>query len=87
MSIIAWILLGLVSGFVASKLVNNTGEGIVLDVILGIVGAFVGGLLFNLIGDYGVTGFNLWSIFVSVVGAVLVLAVYHAISRRPHSAL
>jgi uncharacterized membrane protein YeaQ/YmgE (transglycosylase-associated protein family) len=87
MSIIAWILLGLVSGFVASKLVNKTGEGIVRDIILGIVGAFVGGLLFNLIGDYGVTGFNLWSIFVSVVGAVIVLAVYHGISRRSHSAL
>jgi uncharacterized membrane protein YeaQ/YmgE (transglycosylase-associated protein family) len=87
MSIVAWILLGLVSGFIASKLVNNRGEGIVLDVVLGIVGAFVGGLVFNLIGDYGVTGFNLWSVFVSVVGAVVVLATYHAISRRPHSVL
>jgi uncharacterized membrane protein YeaQ/YmgE (transglycosylase-associated protein family) len=87
MSIVAWILLGLVSGFIASKLVNNRGEGIVFDVVLGIVGAFVGGLVFNLIGDYGVTGFNLWSVFVSVVGAVVVLATYHAISRRPHSVL
>jgi uncharacterized membrane protein YeaQ/YmgE (transglycosylase-associated protein family) len=87
MSIIAWILLGLVSGFVASKLVNHRGEGVVLDILLGIVGAFVGGLLFNMIGDYGVTGFNLWSVFVSVVGAVLVLAIHHAISRRPHSPL
>jgi len=87
MSIIAWILLGLIAGFLASKLVNNTGEGVVLDIVLGIVGAFVGGVLFNLIGDYGVTGFNLWSVFVSVIGAVLVLAVYHAISRRPHSVL
>ena len=80
MSIIAWILLGLVSGFIASKLVNNSGEGALLDIVLGIVGAFVGGVVFNLIGDYGVTGFNLWSIFVSVVGAVLVLAIYHAVS-------
>ena len=80
MSIIAWILLGLVSGFIASKLVNNSGEGALLDIVLGIVGAFVGEVVFNLIGDYGVTGFNLWSIFVSVVGAVLVLAIYHAVS-------
>jgi uncharacterized membrane protein YeaQ/YmgE (transglycosylase-associated protein family) len=82
MSIVAWILLGLVSGFIASKIVNKSGEGIVLDIVLGIVGALVGGLLFNLIGNYGVTGFNLWSIFVSVIGAIVVLAIYHALSRR-----
>ncbi len=82
MSIIAWILLGLVSGFIASKIVNKSGEGIALDIVLGVVGAFVGGLLFNLIGNYGVTGFNLWSIFVSVIGAIVVLAIYHALSSR-----
>jgi uncharacterized membrane protein YeaQ/YmgE (transglycosylase-associated protein family) len=82
MSILAWILLGLVSGFIASKIVNKSGEGVVLDIVLGIVGAIVGGMLFNLIGDYGVTGFNLWSIFVSVIGAVLVLGIYHGLSRR-----
>ena len=87
MSIIAWILLGLISGFIASKIVNKTGEGVGLDIILGIVGAFVGGILFNLIGDYGVTGFNLWSIFVSVIGAVLVLGIYHGISGRRHAVL
>jgi uncharacterized membrane protein YeaQ/YmgE (transglycosylase-associated protein family) len=84
MSIVAWILLGLVSGFIASKIINRSGEGVVLDIVLGVVGAFVGGMLFNMIGNYGVTGFNLWSIFVSVIGAVLVLGVYHALSgRRP----
>jgi uncharacterized membrane protein YeaQ/YmgE (transglycosylase-associated protein family) len=82
MSIIAWILLGLVSGFIASKIVNKSGDGVLLDIVLGIVGAFVGGMLFNLIGDYGVTGFNLWSIFVSVVGAVVVLVVFHAVAGR-----
>jgi uncharacterized membrane protein YeaQ/YmgE (transglycosylase-associated protein family) len=82
MSIVAWILLGLVSGFIASKIVNRSGEGIVLDIVLGIVGAFVGGLLFNLVGNYGVTGFNLWSIFVAVIGSVVVLVIYHALSRR-----
>ena len=82
MSIIGWIVFGLISGFVASKLVDNGGKGIVVDVLLGIIGAFVGGLLFNVIGEYGVTGFNLWSMFVAVIGAVVVLAGYHAITRN-----
>lgn len=79
MSIIAWIVLGLISGFVASKVVNKSGEGVVLDVILGIVGAVVGGFLFNLAGAVGVDGFNIWSMFVAVIGAMLVLAVKHAV--------
>jgi uncharacterized membrane protein YeaQ/YmgE (transglycosylase-associated protein family) len=83
MSIIAWILLGLVSGFIASKIVNHTGEGVLLDIVLGIVGAVAGGFLFGLLGVGGVTGFNLWSIFVAVAGSVVVLAAYHAITRRP----
>jgi uncharacterized membrane protein YeaQ/YmgE (transglycosylase-associated protein family) len=82
MSILAWILLGLVSGFLASKIVNGTGEGIVLDMLLGVVGAFVGGAAFHLIGQRGVTGFNIWSVFVSVIGSVLVLVAYHAIRGR-----
>lgn len=82
MSIIAWVLLGLVSGFIASKLVGGSGGGLVVDLILGIVGAVVGGGLFHLIGRIGVTGFNLWSVLVAVVGACVVLVVYHAISGR-----
>ncbi len=82
MSILAWILLGLVSGFLASKIVNGTGEGLVLDMLLGVVGAFVGGAAFHLIGQRGVTGFNIWSVFVSVIGSVLVLVAYHAIRGR-----
>lgn len=82
MSILGWIILGLVSGFIASKLVNKTGEGVVLDIVLGIVGALVGGRLFNTLGHSGVTGFNLYSMLVAVVGAVIVLIVYHAIFRR-----
>ncbi len=81
MGIIAWLILGLVAGFIGSKIVNRSGSGILLDLILGIVGAFVGGLLFNLIGARGVTGFNPWSLLVAVIGAVVVLAVYHAIER------
>jgi len=82
MSIIGWIVLGLIAGFIASKIVNKTGEGIILDIVLGIVGAVVGGFLFDAIGQVGITGFNLWSMFVSVIGAIVVLLVYHAVFRR-----
>jgi uncharacterized membrane protein YeaQ/YmgE (transglycosylase-associated protein family) len=79
MSIIAWIILGLIAGFIASKLVNKTGEGVFLDIILGIVGAVVGGWLFRIFGMAGVTGLNIWSIIVSILGAVVFLVVYHAL--------
>jgi uncharacterized membrane protein YeaQ/YmgE (transglycosylase-associated protein family) len=82
MTIIGWILLGLISGFIASKIVNRTGEGVVLDIVLGIVGAVVGGFLFNLTGAAGVTGFNIWSMFVSIIGAIVVLGLYHALFGR-----
>lgn len=81
MSFIAWILLGLVAGFVASKIVNKQGEGFLLDVVLGIVGAVVGGFLFNHLGAAGVSGFNLYSLFVAVIGSVIVLVAYHAVRR------
>jgi uncharacterized membrane protein YeaQ/YmgE (transglycosylase-associated protein family) len=82
MSILAWIVLGLLAGFIGSKLVNRTGEGIFLDIVLGIVGAVVGGFLFNQFGASGVTGLNIYSLFVAVLGAVLLLVAYHAIRRR-----
>lgn len=82
MSFIAWIVLGLISGFIASKLVNKTGEGFLMDVVLGIIGALVGGWLFNEFGMAGVTGVNLYSMLVAVVGAVVVLVIYHALFRR-----
>jgi uncharacterized membrane protein YeaQ/YmgE (transglycosylase-associated protein family) len=81
MSVLAWIILGLIAGFVASKIVNKSGEGLILDIVLGIVGAVIGGWLFNQFGAAGVTGFNFYSILVAVVGAVLLLVVYHAIRR------
>ena len=81
MSILAWIILGLIAGFIASKIVNRTGEGIAVDIILGIVGALVGGWAFSAMGHSGVTGVNLYSILVSVVGAVIVLLIYHALRR------
>jgi len=81
MSVFAWIILGLIAGFVGSKIVNKQGEGLALDLILGIVGAIAGGWLFNMFGASGVTGLNLYSLLVAVVGAVAVLVVYHAIRR------
>ena len=82
MSFLAWIVLGLIAGFIASKIVNKTGSGLLMDILLGIVGAMVGGWLFNTFGGAGVTGLNLYSMLVAVVGAVLVLVVYHAIRGR-----
>ena len=82
MSIIGWILLGLIAGFIASKIVNKSGEGFFLDIVLGIVGAIVGGFLFSLFGASGVTGFNLYSMIVAVIGAIIVLVVYHAVAGR-----
>ncbi len=81
MSIFAWIVLGLIAGFIGSKIVNKRGDGLVLDLVLGIVGAIAGGWLFNTFGASGVTGLNLYSLLVAVVGAVVVLVVYHAIRR------
>jgi uncharacterized membrane protein YeaQ/YmgE (transglycosylase-associated protein family) len=78
-SIIGWIVLGLIAGFIASKIVNKSGEGIILDIVLGVIGAVVGGWLFAQFGSAGVTGFNIWSMFVAVVGAIIVLVIYHLI--------
>jgi uncharacterized membrane protein YeaQ/YmgE (transglycosylase-associated protein family) len=82
MSIIAWIVLGLIAGFIASKIVNRHGEGIMLDIVIGIVGAVVGGWIMAALGEEGVTGFNLYSMLVAVLGAVLLLVIVHAV-RRP----
>ena len=82
MSILAWIVLGLIAGFIGSKLVNKRGEGLMLDIILGIVGAVIGGFIFQAFGASGVTGLNIYSLLVAVVGAVIVLVVYHAVLRR-----
>ena len=81
MSVIGWIVLGLIAGFIGSKIVNRQGSGIILDIILGVVGALVGGYLFELAGHAGVTGFNLYSMFVAIIGAVVVLGVYQFIRR------
>jgi uncharacterized membrane protein YeaQ/YmgE (transglycosylase-associated protein family) len=82
MGIIAWIVLGLIAGFIASKIVNHSGSGVIMDIVLGVIGAIAGGLVFSFFGAVGVTGFNLYSLLVAVVGAVLVLWIYHAIAGR-----
>jgi uncharacterized membrane protein YeaQ/YmgE (transglycosylase-associated protein family) len=81
MSFLVWIILGLIAGFIGSKIVNKRGEGLFLDIILGIIGAIVGGWLFTMFGASGVTGLNLYSLVVAAVGAVIVLILYHAIRR------
>jgi len=85
MGILSWIVLGLIAGFIGSKIVNKRGEGLMLDIVLGIIGAIVGGFLFSLIGARGVTGLNLYSMMVAIVGSVVVLLIYHAvIGKRPN---
>lgn len=82
MSILAWLILGLIAGFIGSKIVNKSGEGLILDIILGILGAFAGGFLFSLFGAGGVTGLNLYSLLVAVIGSIVLLLLYHALFRR-----
>jgi uncharacterized membrane protein YeaQ/YmgE (transglycosylase-associated protein family) len=82
MSIIGWIILGLIAGFIASKIVNKTGQGFFLDIVLGVVGAIVGGFIFSALGGSGITGFNVYSIIVAIIGAIIVLVIYHAIVGR-----
>jgi uncharacterized membrane protein YeaQ/YmgE (transglycosylase-associated protein family) len=85
MSIIAWIILGLIAGFVGSKIVNKRGEGLIRDILLGIIGAVVGGWLFHMFGAAGVSGLNLYSLVVAVIGAIVVLVIYHAIFGKRSS--
>jgi uncharacterized membrane protein YeaQ/YmgE (transglycosylase-associated protein family) len=72
---IAWLVVGAVSGWIASMIMKtNRQQGLLMDIVVGIVGAFIGGFLFNQFGSAGITGFNFWSVLVAVVGAVVLLA-------------
>ena len=82
MGIIAWLVVGLIAGWLGSMIVNRSGEGPLMDIVLGVVGAFVGGFIFNMLGEGGVSGINLYSILVAAIGAVVVLVIYHALFRR-----
>ena len=82
MSILGWIVLGIIAGWIASLIVDNGGKGPVLDMVLGIIGALVGGAIFSALGAVPVTGFNLYSQFIAVLGAIVVLVSYHAFLGR-----
>jgi len=82
MSLVGWIVFGLITGFVGSRVVNRRGEGCILNIVLGIVGACVGGFIFTSIGGHGITGFDLYSMFVAIIGAIVVLLIYHALTGR-----
>ena len=82
MSIIGWLVLGLIAGFIASRIVNKQGSGLLLDIVLGIVGALVGGFLSSQFGGMGITGFNIYSMIVAIIGAIIVLLIYHALFGR-----
>ena len=77
MSILAWIILGAVAGWIASRIMkSNESQGILMNIIVGIIGAFIGGFTFSLFGFGGVTGFNLYSLLVAVVGSIILLWIY-----------
>ena len=83
MGFIAWIILGLIAGFVASKLVNHSGSGMLLDIVIGIVGALLGGFIGAKLGLGGLENFwSLWTWLLAIVGAIVVLMIYNAVARR-----
>ena len=82
MGFIAWLVLGALAGFIASKIVDKQGKGLLINIVLGIVGAELGGLVFRFFGMSGVTGSNLYSLLVAVLGAVVLLWIYHGLIRR-----
>ncbi len=74
MGLLGWIVLGGIAGWLAFRLLGREGQGCLTNVAVGIAGAVVGGILFSAIGGVGVTGFNLWSLGVALVGSVIFLA-------------
>ena len=82
MGIISWIILGVIAGFIGSKIVNKTGSGFVMDLCLGVVGAVVGGFIATRLGFGDVSGVNIYSIIVATIGAIIVLFIYHAVTGR-----
>ena len=82
MGILAWIVLGLIAGYLGSKIVDKEGKGVVGNVVVGVVGALIGGFLFNILGGVGVTGFNLYSLFVAVLGSIMLLGLLNLIRPR-----
>lgn len=81
MGIILWIVFGAIAGWIAS-VIMKTGQGAIMDIVMGIIGAVVGGFLMGLVGQSGVTGFNLYSLAVAVVGAVVVIYIGRMLRNR-----
>lgn len=82
MGIISWIIIGALAGWLASIITgNNNKMGAGKNILVGIVGAFIGGFILNLIGGIGITGFNLWSLFVSIIGSVILLLIINAVTK------
>jgi uncharacterized membrane protein YeaQ/YmgE (transglycosylase-associated protein family) len=80
MGILTWIIVGLIAGALGKLIMpGDDPGGIIVTIIIGIVGAFLGGFVFNLLGSSGVTGFNIWSIIVATVGAIILLAIYRVV--------
>lgn len=82
MGVIGWIFFGLVAGFVASRIAGTQGQGCLIDIALGLVGSLVGGALFQALGERVFFEFSLRSMFVAIIGAVIVLVIYHAVTGR-----
>lgn len=83
MGIIGWLIIGALAGWIASMMTGNDREmGAGLNIVVGIIGAFIGGFLMNIFGGVGVTGFNIWSLVVAVIGAVVLLAIINAFVKN-----
>ena len=82
MSILGWLVLGIIAGFIASRIVGARGQGLLLDIVLGVAGAFVGGALFSAFGAEGITGFDLYSMSVAIVALVLKCARMNSTSEK-----
>ena len=80
MWIVVWVVVGGLAGLLASVVIRGTGLGLLGDIVIGIVGAVLGGFLFNQFGHTGITGLNLYSLFVAFVGAALLLFIIKAVS-------
>jgi uncharacterized membrane protein YeaQ/YmgE (transglycosylase-associated protein family) len=88
MSLIVWIIFGALVGWLASIIAGtNNQQGALANIVVGIIGAFLGGFLMSLVGQNGVTGFNLYSVLVAILGAVVLLMIYRAVTGNMHKQL
>ncbi len=82
MGIIAWLIVGALAGWIAGMLTKDGGKGFIGNIIVGIIGAFIGGFIMNFMGFDGITGFNLWSILVAILGACILLFLLNAFTKK-----